>query len=447
MDVSNGLEDRLADPNLAKGVVLSPRRLWSFIFQPRKFYTYLREEFGHAVRLRLPHTHLFMTMSSENAEEILRRPRRNYEAFQKEAFHGLFEDGSVFVLEGEEHHCERQLLMPAFHHQSVHRYAPIIAATLGRHMERWQAGQEIKAELAMLAVSRDVILQVVFGSDYGDVGDEGRRLLERQLPAETPLIFYVPHAQGWWSPPWWLYRWHKRRLMAFIQRALDHRRASGKQEADVLGLLVEARDETGAPKSDQVICNEVYSILMPGHATTGVAMGWALYELARHPSVAERLRREVAELGPNPELEAIAGLPYLDAVCKESMRLHTIVTETARRSVVPQELRGQPIPHGTGLGISMYAIHHDPDLYPEPYAFRPERFLEREYGIYEFLPFGGGHRRCLGAALSDFEMRLTVAQVIRQWDFEVLQEEVDKRHDLGLGGKYGMRLRLRHPRQ
>jgi cytochrome P450 len=124
------------------------------------------------------------------------------------------------------------------------------------------------------------------------------------------------------------------------------------------------------------------------------------------------------------------------------MRLHTIVTETARKIRKPQSLLGFTLPAGCGLGVGIHAIHHHSRLYPNPSQFRPERFADRPYGPFEFLPFGGGHRRCMGAALSDFEMRLTVATLVSKWNFESLREEEEVRHDLGVGAKFGVPVRI-----
>jgi cytochrome P450 len=160
-----------------------------------------------------------------------------------------------------------------------------------------------------------------------------------------------------------------------------------------------------------------------------------------------RLRDELDALGPDPEPDLIVRQPYLSAVCDETLRLHTILTEVARITRAPLELRGHTLPAGVAVGVAICAIHQDPELYPEPGQFRPERFIERVYGPYEFLPFGGGHRRCLGAALSDFEMRVALATIVTRWDLEPTGEERDVRHNIGMGPKHGVRLRVKGRRR
>jgi cytochrome P450 len=158
--------------------------------------------------------------------------------------------------------------------------------------------------------------------------------------------------------------------------------------------------------------------------------------------VLARLRAELDALGPDPEPELVAKQPYLGAVCDETLRLHTILTEVARVARAPLELLGYTIPPGVGIGVGIGAIHQDPELYPEPGRFRPERFLERTFGPYEFLPFGGGHRRCLGANLADYQLRIGLATIVGCWDLEPRGDEENVRHNVGNGPRHGVRMRV-----
>jgi cytochrome P450 len=169
-----------------------------------------------------------------------------------------------------------------------------------------------------------------------------------------------------------------------------------------------------------------------------VGLCWALYELSRHPAILERLRAEIDALGPDAEPDQIARLPYLAAVCNETLRLHTILTEIARVTRAPFQLGGHTLPAGVSVGVGICAIHHDPAVFPEPERFRPERFLERTFSPFEFLPFGGGHRRCMGAALSDYEMRIVLATIVSRWDLAPAREDADVRHNIGMGPKHGV---------
>ena len=194
--------------------------------------------------------------------------------------------------------------------------------------------------------------------------------------------------------------------------------------------------------SDEDIRDELITLLLAGHETTAVALSWALYELVRHPAVLVRLREELDALGEDPAPDAIVRQLYLEAVCNETLRLHTILTEIGRMTCVPCELLGRQFPAQTGVGVGIGAIHHDPSLYAEPDEFRPERFLERKYSAFEFLPFGGGHRRCPGAHLSDYEMRIALAMIVTRWELELTGADFDTRHNIATGPKRGVRMRV-----
>jgi cytochrome P450 len=201
-----------------------------------------------------------------------------------------------------------------------------------------------------------------------------------------------------------------------------------------------ASDEGGLPYTELHICNELLSILTAGHVTTGVALAWVLYELGRHPGVMAKLRTEIEGAGPDPQAHAILTLPYLSAVCNETIRLHPILAECARVPIEPVEILNYTVPARLPLVMSIVGIHHDPDTYPSPDDFWPERFLERTYSKTEFMPFGGGHRRCLGAGLAEYTMRIAVAEAVTAWDFESAAVDRDIRHDLAMGPKYGVPL-------
>jgi cytochrome P450 len=228
------------------------------------------------------------------------------------------------------------------------------------------------------------------------------------------------------------------------------RRARGAKFAerhDVLGVLLDARDEAGHPLDEDYIHSQLISILSAGHETTAVALAWALYELGRHPDVMAKLRAEVESLGPNADPIQILTLPYLSAVCNETIRYHPILAECARVPLSPLEIMGRHIPVGQALGISIVGIHHDPVVYPEPHRFRPERFIERTFSNTEFMPFGGGHRRCLGAGLAEYTMRLALAEIMLHWEFEPARADHDVRRNIAMGPRYGVPLRIKAQRQ
>jgi cytochrome P450 family 110 len=257
-----------------------------------------------------------------------------------------------------------------------------------------------------------------------------------------PSIVFIPVLQAAWFPPWAHYQRAKHEFSMFVARRKAERTGGASEAPDLLGLLLAARFDDGMALNDEEIRDELLTVLLSGHETTAVALSWALYELGRHPAVLGRLRQELDALGPDPEPDVIVKQPYLGAVCDETLRRHPVLTEVGRVTRAPAQLLGHTVPAGMGVAVSISAIHQDPSIYPQPEKFRPERFIERTYSPYEFLPFGGGHRRCPGAHLSDCEMRIALATITTGWDFEIIGTDQEVRHNIGTGPKHGVRVRV-----
>ncbi|RCJ21654.1 hypothetical protein A6S26_23015 [Nostoc sp. ATCC 43529] len=202
-----------------------------------------------------------------------------------------------------------------------------------------------------------------------------------------------------------------------IYAEIDDRRNQDRPPgSDVLSLLMSARDETGQPMSNAELHDELITLLIAGHETTASAIAWALYWIHRDPQVGEKLLAQLNQLGKAPDPTKIVQLPYLIAVCNETLRLSPIASLTVPREVKePVELMGYQLDPGIRLYGCIYLTHQRPDLYPEPTLFKPERFLERQFSGYEFLPFGGGVRRCIGEALALFEMKLVLATMLSHY--------------------------------
>jgi cytochrome P450 len=383
-----------------------------------------------------------MTLTPEGAHQVLTGEPDSYAPFQKEAFAALAGEESLFVLDGARHRSERQLLSPSFQVQAIHQYGPAILQIARRHTDNWRPCQKLRAHDVTTDISRDVILYVTLSIEAGELLTEGRRALKRMLDAAHAWLEYAPVFHAWWFLPWRRFQRAKEEFNEFVAHCLTVRRASKNATNDVLDRLIASSALAGPLGNDKRILDEAYTILLPGHATTGSALAWAIYELGRHPAVLQRLREELDALGPDPAPDVIVKQPYLGAVCDETLRLHTIVTEFARLPRTATKLMGYQIPEQVGMGISISAIHQDPTVYANPDDFMPERFLDRTFGPFEFLPFGGGHRRCLGAALNQFEMRIVLATIISRWEFKLCGTEREKRLNLGMGPKHGVRMQL-----
>lgn len=432
-----------SEPNFPNEQPTSRRAFLMRVFRPRQSMDALREKQGGVVTVSYRGLRFVTALTPEAAREILAADPDGYDAFWKESFTGLTGSGSLWVMSGNRHRQERQLLSPGFHGNGFGSMGMAIRDIARRRTGQWESGEEVVAVETTFLISRDVIMRVVFGIEDEALVRSGARVLSNLRKNLHPLVVFLPGLQRSWFPHWRKYRRAKMAFSAWLRSYLAHRRAQGRENNDVLGRMLSTPYQDGSLMSDEDIRDELITILLAGHETTATALAWALYELSRHPAELEQLRGELARLGPEPDPAFVAKLPRLSAVCNETLRLHTLLPEVARVLTAPTNMFGCMLPPGTSVVISIMAIHHDPHVYPQPDRFRPQRFLERSYSPYEFLPFGGGHRRCLGASLSDYEMRIVLAEIVTHWDFEALGAEQEIRHDIAMGSRHGIRLRVR----
>jgi cytochrome P450 len=344
-------------------------------------------------------------------------------------------DHSLLLLDGEAHQRQRKLLMPPFHGDRLRAYAHLIG-DITRHLcADWQPGQTRVARPPMQALTLGVILQAVFGLRAGPRLNELQRLMSAMLDSfEAPLsasfLFFPVLQQDWgkWSP-WGQFIRRREQVRELIYAEIRDRRhaladphGDAADQTDILTLLLQARDENGEGMSDAELHDELVTLLLAGHETTASAMVWMLYWIHALPEVETKLRTELATLGTHPDPMAIVQLPYLTAVCQETLRIYPITpTAFVRVLRAPMTLAGYAFETGTALMPATYIIHQRPDLYPEPQQFRPERFLERQFAPHEYLPFGGGHRRCIGSALAMMELKLSMATLLQNFEFGLPQ--------------------------
>ena len=419
---------------------------WLYFNEPQVAVGRLLKRCGPLAPLHfMGQDHVFV-LTADGARQVFAGNPEEYDAFFKQGFEGVSGPASLWVLTGAAHRRERQLFAPAVHASHFHKHGNTVRDIARHYVEKWQPGQIIKAMDTTLSISRDVIMRLVFGVEEGKLMDEGREILDELRRALNPLIVFIPQLQKRWFPPWNRFDRAKDHFTDWVSRLLAVRRAQGRGTDDVLGNMLAAQHEDGSSMRDDEIRDELITILQGGHETTAAVLAWALYELGRHPHILANLREELVSSSVADDPSQVIKLPYLRAVCDETVRLHPILSECARVLTAPLEVLGYTIPAGNALVVSITAIHHDPSIYPEPDRFIPERFIDRTYSRSEFLPFGGAHRRCLGAALSEYETRISLAEMVLRWDFETAATDHDVRHDVAMGPKYGVRLRIL-PRQ
>ena len=332
---------------------------------------------------------------------------------------------SVLTLDDPEHMRQRKLLLPPFHGDRMRLYAETIASAADRELSRWPVGEPFAVQRSMQAITLEAIMRAVFGvrDDHErleQIGAPLRALLDSMAdPRRLFSLQFASSKRNGALSPW---RHFRRTLLhpaddALYEEIRAHRADADLAERDdILSLLLSARDEDGEGLTDSELHDELMTLLLAGHETTATALSWTLERLTRHPDVLARVTEEAragADYGGKP-----GGGEYLDAVIKETLRLRPVVPAVARYLTEPTELGGRVLPAGVHVAPSIYLTHRNPDIYPDPLAFRPDRFLERPAGTYEWIPFGGGTRRCLGATFALFEMKIVLGEVLRRFDLQ-----------------------------
>lgn len=342
----------------------------------------------------------------------------------------LLGESSVLVLDGDAHLRQRRLMMPAFHGEGMKSYTDIMRDATARHIEGLKPGDEARLHPLAQRIALDVILRAVLGLSSGPALEKLARALTRLLDrVQSPLgAFWMMPAMRKDLGPLTGWAAIKRALKEADDLLFDHiaqRRAeAGGERRDVLAMLMEAVDEEGRHLSDQELRDELITLLVAGHETSATVICWAFEEILRSPGEQGRLREEVARVvGAEPlASDHIPKLVRLDAAIKESLRLHPPTAAVGRRLTKPVTLEGYEIPAGVLVVPCMYLTHRRPDLYPEPDRFKPERFIDKKTDPYEWLPFGGGTRRCLGMAFAMHEMRVVMAEMLRRMELRLKKQ-------------------------
>jgi cytochrome P450 len=347
---------------------------------------------------------------------------------------------SVLLLEGAEHIARRRLMLPPFHGQRMRSYQSIVEDVAGAEISSWPLGETFSLHPRMQAITLEVILRAVFG-----VADAQRR---EQLRARLPLllsensslwlqlrVLFSARVQG--SDP----RQRLQQLLSEIDELLLAEIAERRvdptlpQREDILSLLMSARFEDGTQMSDRELRDQLLTLLLAGHETTATALAWTIDLLLRHPQALARLTQEV-QAGDQDE--------YLRATIAEALRLRPVVPLAGRRLAVDLEVDGLHMPVGTDVTPAIWLTHMRSDLYPQPQEFRPERFLDEQPTTYGWVPFGGGIRRCLGAAFAEFEMRIVLQTLLASCDLRPVGRRLEPvaRRNVTFSPRRGTRVRL-----
>ena len=411
--------DAVAPDGLPPGPTAPPLlQAMRWVQWPLPFLDECGQRFGETFTIRFPSAPPIVFFTHPDAiktiftgdEEDLRAGEANYR------LEPILGKHSLLILDGREHLRERRLLQPPFHGDRMLAYGTVMRDIAAAAVERWPVGRPFPVHPEMQGITLDVILRTVFGLDEGPAKRELRAALIELLAigSNPQLLLAVQRSNGDGAGAAARFFGARERVdgLLFAEIAA-RRRADVTGRADILSLLVQATYEDGRPLEDQALRDELMTMLLAGHETTATALAWAVSHVLGHPEVRARLLDELGGTGAAPlDPQRVTRLEYLDAACRETLRLTPIIPLVGRRLTRPMSIGGVELPAGVVAAPCIYLAHRRPERWPEPERFRPERFLETRPTPYEFLPFGGGVRRCLGMAFALVEMKIVLAEVL-----------------------------------
>jgi cytochrome P450 len=403
-----------------------------FIFNPMPWMEACAQRYGDIFTVKLNQPAVFVS-NPEALQQILTSDTKEFAAPSdwNNVFEPMLGKNSVIMVSGEVHRRHRQLLMPPFHGDRMRTYGQVMNQVTEEIISKWEIGKNFDVRQQMQGITLRVIMQAVFGLYTGERAEELEKLLGLMLDegGSSPwrvMQLYFPALQkdlGAGSS-WGKFLRRRARVDELLYAEIQERRANpDASRTDILSLLMAATDEHGESMTDEELRDELMTLLTAGHETTATALMWALYWIHKIPRVKEKLLAEIHGLGDNFEPSSVFKLPYLNAVCNEALRIYPVGMLTFPRVVTtPVSLCGHELEPGTVVIGSIYSLHQREDLYPEHQQFKPERFLERQYSPYEFMPFGGGARRCIGMAFAQFEMKVILARVLATWELGLVDD-------------------------
>ena len=405
-------------------------QLLQWVAKPLTFLEKCATQYGDTFQIKLNYPMVFMSHPKAIEEILKTNPKQFDSGYGNKFLAPLVGDNSLLLLDGDRHQRQRQLLMPPFHGERMQAYGDLICAITEKIASNWVVGQPFSMRESTQEISLKVILQAVFGLEEGQRYDKLEQFLNSVLESlasswkASALFFkFLQVDLGSWSP-WGKFLRQRQEIDELLYAEIAERRQNlDSKQTDILTMLLLARDEAGEAMSDRELHDELITLLLAGHETTATALAWAFYWIHHQPEIYNKLLSELDDLGDNPDPMAVIKLPYLNAVCCETLRIYPVaIITSARIARSPITIMGQEYPQGTALAPCIYLAHRREDLYPEPEKFKPERFLERQYSAYEFLPFGGSSRRCIGAAFAMFEMKLVLASILKRYSLALSEK-------------------------
>jgi cytochrome P450 len=397
--------------------------LW-FVTRPVEYFERCRRRFGDPFTVRLPGTPSVVLFSDPGAireiftgdDDVLRAGEATV------ILRPILGANSLLLIDGDRHLRERRMMMPPFHGDRMRTYGETMRDVTERALATWPVGRPFPILPETQAITLDVIVRTVFGLAEGAAMETLRERLRRFVTSAVNPLYLWRALQvdlGHWSP-WGRFLRLRHDIDALLDAEIETRLAAGNPERkDVLHLLLAARDDAGDPMTRAQLRDELMTLLLAGHETTATALAWTMHRIVTEPGVLGRVEAELAGIASDGRIavDSVGTLEYLDAVVKETLRLNPVIPDVMRLVKQPVRIGGVDLPAGVAAAPNIYAAHRRSETWAEPDRFRPERFLGTKPSPYEFFPFGGGSRRCLGMAFALHEIKVVLATLLARAEF------------------------------
>jgi cytochrome P450 len=403
-------------------------QIYQWVTRPTNFLDHCTQRFGDIFVARWPGYGPTVFFNNPKAiEQIFTASPEIFSTAEiYEILRQVVGDDSLMLMDGKPHRRQRSLVMPSLHGERMRLYGKIICEVTKQMMQQWKLGEVINLSACLEELSLNIMLRVVLGLEGGERLVQLQQKIMNMLgcsasPILTLHLLTRPLQKdlGPWSP-WGRFLRLRDEVDQILYAEISLRRQQIQSErTDVLSLLMAARDEEEQPMSDKELHDELMTVIT-GKDSIVTAISCGLYCVYKHSKICQQLREELDSISDPSDTNAIAKNPYLTAISQETMRLYPPVVVAMRVVKKPFEIMGYKLPVGSQIVADLYSVHHREDLFPDPRKFKPERFLERQFSQYEYFPFGGGNRRCIGYAFAPFLMKLMLATIVANAQLELI---------------------------
>lgn len=404
-----------------------------WFYEPLDFLQECRERYGDVFQIKLGegkgHRPLVLLNKPEHVQQILTDDANKFDSGEGQLpLQALVGENSLLTLDGEKHKEHKALIKPQFYGDALRRFGEAMRDVTLRHINNIAPGDAFSVRQYMQKISMSVISNTVFGLDKGPEHEELERRVSSlmdwivSLPGYTALTYEPFKRDIAGLTPWGAFQRERKAIDKIIYRQIERGKGleATQKRHDVLNLLLNARDENGHGMSDLEVRDELMTLLVSGHETTASSLTWVLYFLHQNLECKEKLLEELDGCDDPADPQKLYALPYLTAVCQETLRMcPALLLAFVRINREKYKFLDYEFAPNSNITPCIYLTHHRKDIFENPEEFRPERFLSRQYSAFEYFPFGGSNRRCIGSNYAVFEMKIVVATMLLNWEFLV----------------------------